>query len=342
MFPEHEPGATGGGKRSGEPKVAAAYGRHRDHCKCFDGVIGQARNHVRLGKFDESRPEMRLRKRIFDSIDELASRSPAFCVRKWRKVRAVSDAHWDWSLLPALDVRHLNLTTGAGCNMPRVTPPQNIRASREVSSKAQQWFRSFEPIKTALLIVDMQNHWVDERGASYTPKAKTIVPNINRLASAIRAKQGTIVWIQSTMSSSGPGAWSLFFDHLTENGSVERAELMPGHAMHELWAGLDVRPTDCRASKNRFSAFIQGASNVEELLRVDRQVDTVLIAGVATNICCESTARDAMMRDFRTVMIDDANAARSKADHLAGLRTFKQVFGAVMNTDEAIARLSGP
>ena len=84
-------------------------------------------------------------------------------------------------------------------------------------------------------------------------------------------------------------------------------------------------------------AFIAGSSDLEELLR-GHGIDTVLIAGVATNICCESTARDAMMLDFRTVMIEDANVARTDEDHIAGLRTFAQTFGAVMSTDDVISR----
>ena len=86
------------------------------------------------------------------------------------------------------------------------------------------------------------------------------------------------------------------------------------------------------------SAFIQGASPLEDRLR-QASIDTVLITGTLTNCCCESTARDAMMRDFRTLMVHDANAARTDEDHVAGLRTFVQVFGDVIDTDRAIALL---
>jgi ureidoacrylate peracid hydrolase len=184
----------------------------------------------------------------------------------------------------------------------------------------------------------MQNCWVQEEGVYYIPQARGLVSTINRLAAALRAKGGTIVWIQSTMTATGPGAWPQLYAHLTDDGVAERAELIAGHPMHALCTGLDVHPIDCRVAKNRFSAFIEGSSNIEQLLRGERSVDTVLIAGVATHICCESTARDAMMRDFRTVMIEDANAAREEDDHRAGLSTFAQVFGAVMSTDEAILR----
>jgi ureidoacrylate peracid hydrolase len=66
----------------------------------------------------------------------------------------------------------------------------------------------------------------------------------------------------------------------------------------------------------------------------------VLITGTLTNVCCESSARDAMMRNFKTVMVHDANAALTDADHNNSLGALCQVFADVMSTDDAIARLT--
>jgi nicotinamidase-related amidase len=114
--------------------------------------------------------------------------------------------------------------------------------------------------------------------------------------------------------------------------------LTEGHPGHELWPELDVRPEDLLVPKNRFSAFLPGVCDLEARLR-ERDIDTVLIAGTMTNVCCESSARDAMMRDFRTVMVSDANAARSDEEHLAALVTFIQTFGDVRETAEVVALL---
>jgi ureidoacrylate peracid hydrolase len=65
----------------------------------------------------------------------------------------------------------------------------------------------------------------------------------------------------------------------------------------------------------------------------------VLIAGTATNVCCESSARDAMMLDYRVIMLSDANAASTDEEHAATLDTFILFFGDVMTADEAIGRL---
>ena len=90
---------------------------------------------------------------------------------------------------------------------------------------------------------------------------------------------------------------------------------------------------------DRFSAFFPGASALPAILRA-RGIDTVLIAGTLTNICCESSARDAAMDNFRVVMLADANAARSDEDHVAALSTVARSFGDVQQIDEAIGYLS--
>jgi ureidoacrylate peracid hydrolase len=99
--------------------------------------------------------------------------------------------------------------------------------------------------------------------------------------------------------------------------------------------------SDLTVTKTRYSAFIAGSSDLEARLR-KRAIDTVLIVGVATNVCCESTARDAMMRNFRTVMVSDANAAISDDEHAASLITFFLYFGDVQTSDQVIENLSRP
>ncbi len=218
--------------------------------------------------------------------------------------------------------------------------PTILNPSLDESTNRGKFFASFTPDKTALLVIDMQNHWVDKDGLSYIQKAREIVPNINRLADSLRTAGGMVVWVIVSFSDEGRSAWPMFFQHLenTDDGARARRDLTPGSPMHDLWPGMDMHVGDPIISKDRFSAFIKGSSNLEELLR-GHGIDTVLITGVATNICCESTARDAMMLDFRTVMVEDANVARTDEDHIAALRTFAQVFGGVMSTDDVISRV---
>jgi nicotinamidase-related amidase len=68
-------------------------------------------------------------------------------------------------------------------------------------------------------------------------------------------------------------------------------------------------------------------------------IENLIVCGTATNMCCESAARDAMMLDYRVVMVADANGARYDDDHMAGLTSFYQSFGDVRTTDEVIHSL---
>ncbi len=110
------------------------------------------------------------------------------------------------------------------------------------------------------------------------------------------------------------------------------------HHGFQLWDSLDVREGDARVVKRRYSAFVQGSSDIETVLR-DRGIDTLTIAGVATNVCCESTARDAMMLNYRTLMVSDACAAATDAEHAAALGNFYLFFGDVQTTEEVAGRL---
>jgi ureidoacrylate peracid hydrolase len=201
-------------------------------------------------------------------------------------------------------------------------------------------FDELVPRRTALLVIDMQNAWL-ERGAPWeVPAARAIVPNVNRLAQAMRKTGGLVVWIQATNALEGPDAWPMFFENFTaaENRGAGAAALTRGSPHHALYRELEVMPHDPVVPKRRFSPFIQGSSDLEATLRT-RGIDTVVIAGTRTNVCCETTARDAMMLDFRTVMVSDATAAASDLEHMAGLMTVFQVFGDVRSTGEIVGLL---
>lgn len=94
-----------------------------------------------------------------------------------------------------------------------------------------------------------------------------------------------------------------------------------------------------RVLKNRYSALIAGSSQVERVLR-GHGIETLLIGGTKTNVCCESTARDAMMLDFNVVMVSDCLAALSDEEHRATLENVIQQFGDVLAVDEVLERLA--
>ena len=202
-------------------------------------------------------------------------------------------------------------------------------------------FDDLVPAQTALVVVDMQNGFMPtETAHAPCPMAVEIVPNINRLAEAVRATGGTVIWIQTAFTDETLKSWSTLYGMVGTKGMEKRKRsLSVGGKGYDLWPELKVEPVDLIVEKLRYSAFIQGSSNIEEVLR-GRGLDTLLITGTVTNVCCESTARDAMLLDYRVAMLSDANATITDEEHAATLNTFAMFFGDVMSVDEAMARMT--
>jgi len=224
--------------------------------------------------------------------------------------------------------------------MHKIEIPQYI-LDRVVKSRGK--LHAFDQLigpATALLVVDLQNVFMLPPYPTEVPLAREIVPNVNRLATATRAAGGTVVWIQMTHKEDDRKTWSVFYDHVGNSSNRAEALKRLGRGTHgqALYDTLDVQPGDPKVEKNRFSAFIQGSSDLDRLLK-SRDIDTVLVTGTVTNTCCESTARDAMMLNYKTVMVSDANAAATDDEHNATLANILRIFGDVMSTDEVIARL---
>ncbi len=193
--------------------------------------------------------------------------------------------------------------------------------------------------RTALVVVDMQNHFVAEGFPAEVPLSREIVPNINRLAKAMRAAGGSVVWIQTT-AAGALETWANHHRYMLTPERVEKrlASLDESAEGFGLYPALDVQSADLRVKKVKYSAFISGSSDLDAQLK-SRGVDTLLVSGTATNVCCESTGRDAMMLDYRVVMLSDGTATWTDEEHAATLDSFMLFFGDVMATDDVIGRL---
>ena len=218
------------------------------------------------------------------------------------------------------------------------TIPPEISARVAARCGTPHPFATLAGPRTALVVVDMQNAFMDPAvGHAVCAMATAIVPAVNRLATATRAAGGGVFWIQTVHDEADDREWAVMQAMMTPAARAKRvAALTRGSAGYALWPGMDVRPEDERVEKHRFSAFIQGSGALEARLRA-RGFDTVLITGTVTSVCCESTARDAMMRDFRTVMVSDGNAATSDSEHEAALLGFHAMFGDVLTVTECEA-----
>jgi ureidoacrylate peracid hydrolase len=201
-------------------------------------------------------------------------------------------------------------------------------------------FADLDPARTALVVIDLQHAFMtDGVGHAVCPAARDIVPAVNRLAAALRETGGGVFWIKMTHDERCLDEWSVAHEMSSPAMRQKRiAALSEGTLGHDLWPDLDVRPEDEIVYKYRYSAFMPGTSELPDRLRA-RGFDTVLITGTVTNVCCESSARDANMTNFRTIMVSDGNAASTQEEHEASLTAFYNVFGDVMDTDMIIANL---
>ena len=224
--------------------------------------------------------------------------------------------------------------------MHRVDIPQAVMARVIERCGTEHPHAVLDPSRTALVVIDLQNGFMMDGVAHALCKAAVdIVPNVNRLAAAVRRSGGKVFWVQNTHDEACMESWSNMHAMVKPEKRAHRVRAMSeGTLGHQLWADLEVKPEDEKLQKRRFSAFIQGSSDLEARLRAGGY-DTVLITGTVTNVCCESTARDAMMLNFRTIMVSDGNAAANDEEHNASLIAFYLTFGDVMDTDFVIQRL---
>jgi ureidoacrylate peracid hydrolase len=202
-------------------------------------------------------------------------------------------------------------------------------------------FDQLDPSETALIVVDMQATFVEPGAPAEVPISRDIINPINSLADELRAMGVTIVWVTHANSHNSQASdWDMFFTHFVADDVRQKTidSLDPGAVGQRVWRDLRIAEDDLHVVKNRYSALVPGSSQLERVLR-SRGLRNLLITGTKTNVCCEATGRDAMMMDFRVVMVSDCLAALSDEEHQASLETFIQQFGDVMNSEEVLAVL---
>jgi len=197
-------------------------------------------------------------------------------------------------------------------------------------------FDDLDSNQMALVVVDMQNVFCQPGGALEIAASRDTADNINRLANECRGAKIPVIWIRSYHPAGGAD-WKMFFDYFIspERGKMAAEQLQENNPGSAIYSEMRIAPSDFIVSKNRYSCFIPGSSSLERLLRSLKR-DTILICGTRSNVCCESTSRDAMMLDFKVLFISDGTSAMSDYEHQATLDTLAQSFADVMTTDEAI------
>lgn len=203
----------------------------------------------------------------------------------------------------------------------------------KISVSGRDYFK-VDPRRAALLVIDMQNAFVAEGSPLETPGARAMIPRLERLIRFAREQRIPVVWTQSDHRPPYGGLMLRKFPVI----GIERC-LWQGDASFEIYPQmLPPREGDreYRIIKHKYDAFFE--TGLDAILRF-HQVETVIITGTATNVCCESTARSAFMRDYQVAFPGDLNATFDAAMHQAALKNIDLLFGRVMTAEELLAEM---
>ena len=190
-------------------------------------------------------------------------------------------------------------------------------------------FENLDPVRTALIVVDLDSRTMEhpENGSM-----RELGPKINALADALRSKNGTIAWVTTPIRKASANFIALYGrDFATMH---EDASIINGSAT-TVWSGLHFEANDIFAEKEGASAFFPGKCNLHANLQ-KKGIQSLLIVGMVTNVCCESTARDATELGYQVTMISDAMWGHKQGQHEATLATFFRNFGDVRPTEDVL------
>jgi len=215
---------------------------------------------------------------------------------------------------------------------------------------AQDYAASFtlEPSSTALTIIDMQyatacrttglGKNMKEQGKEdvvvyrFDRIENMLLPNITKLLEFFRKNKLSVIYI--TIGSELPD----YSDILPRRRRfIMSANNTKGNMEHEILDELKPLPNECVVNKLTAGAF--NSSNIDSVLRA-KGIKYILYTGVSTNVCVETTARDAADRGYYGIMVEDACGATIETLHNTALMNFRRSFGRVEMTEDVIAELS--
>jgi len=181
---------------------------------------------------------------------------------------------------------------------------------------------------SALLVVDMQNYFLDENCGAWMSAAPAILPNVCGLVDAFRSAGLPVFFtthVHEDLEIDG-GMMARWWQELIMKGTFDAG----------IFAAFQPHDDEQVIQKTRYSAFF--GTDLDSTLR-NLGVKDLVITGVMTNLCCESTARDAFNRDYRVFFVMDATAATNEEFHLSTLRNLAYGFAAIVETSEVLGSL---
>lgn len=180
---------------------------------------------------------------------------------------------------------------------------------------------------SALLVIDMQNFFIEESSHAFIPSAGSIVPNINKLTGLYAELGLPVIFTRYAVAEADDvRTMERWWDDI----------LMDGDPLSDLHSSISVPEQSRTVRKSTYDAF--HGTGVKSFLE-KRGVGTVVVTGVMTNLCCETSARSAFVNNFNVYFVIDANATMNEALHLSALKSIAHGFGVLTGTEELIEAL---
>lgn len=202
--------------------------------------------------------------------------------------------------------------------------------AREMFLKVEKYrkYHNFEllPGRSALLIIDMQKYFLESTSHAYIPSAEVILPGVKELISIYSKKNLPVIFTLHSNTEENAYVMGKWWPKLLREGSPES----------HLPAELDL-PGGILIEKNQYDAFYN--TNLEQILH-GKNISQIVICGVMTNICCETTARSAFVRGFEVFFCVDGTATYSEDHHMATLTNLSYGFAVPVLLDELFLILS--
>ena len=210
--------------------------------------------------------------------------------------------------------------------------------ANNLATKTQEWLDrirpynqhelQLNPAKSALMVVDMQVFFLDPASPTFTCGGEAVLPNVRRLVHAFRQAGRPVIFTRHVHHP----------DHLDSGimGWWWQGMCLEGSPESEVHPDLAPLPGEKQVLKHRYSSFYN--TDLETVLRC-LKVEDLVITGVMTNLCCESTARDAYFRDYRVFFLADGTGSVSEELHLATLLNLAFGFAYVTTTDTVLSLL---
>lgn len=203
--------------------------------------------------------------------------------------------------------------------------------------------KKVDPSHTALIVVDVQNDFCAPKGmmdreGNDLSLVQAMVPRLQRLIEAARASGVFVVYIQSIYGLAGnellSESWLEQAARRRKGSYTQYAVCAEGSWNFEFYEGIQPIEGEAIVNKHRFSAF--EGTPLDLILR-SRGIRTLIMTGVATNVCVETTARQGFVMDYYIVFAGDCTGTYSREEQETTLRNIDKYFGQVANHDEIIA-----